>query len=261
MKKLFVVIVCLFLAACGSKSVAYYDTNISEYNRTELNKKDTEHGILGMKVRAYQEDESSLQIVFGMNNVIGDYTRVGDIANNYLLHKSFTGFSKKYFLTAEPDNKGAYVEFNAFNAGTKGITDGIDSPFLLSSYERNIENFKTNPKVKNVVEINNSDFIISYGSNGIVYKSFIANCEISDDSLKIYYYYTAYNGCIVRIMFTFINTTEDDDTIKEYVEKYMKYASLKIMLDTGKITLEEFNSLRGQPDKAYSEITIMTSKN
>ena len=232
----------------------YYDNNDPEYIIGEWSNKNMENAIIRLKVRDYKEDDTSLKIVFGMNNSLGDFTRTGEIINNYLEHRSYTGFSKLYLLNESLEGNHT-MEFNVFNAGQKkkNLKD-INSAFFVSTYNRVLERMEELGLTITV----NKETTINFNNLSVPFKIFEAEADTINGKTLTYEYRTVYDGCIVRVIAVFAKISSPEAILqtRQYVEKYMKFVALKILLDTKQIDAQEFASLRSNPDTVVQEFII-----
>ena len=243
-----IVFLCFFVVACGSKQpVAYYDTRLPEYNISEMNQAETQSKILGLKTQNYSEKPGSLKIVFGMSNEMGDFIRKGDIQNNYLTYKTNTGFSKHYVLKS---NDQLAVEFNAFNGGMK-IVDGIDSESYVTLWRKMLNSFQNNQRLNGFKIKANKVVTVSYSGHEQTYSYCEMEMAINNEKLMAYEYRTAYNGSIVRAF-----ASSNLSIANENMQQYAKFMTLKIFLDKGLITVDDYNQLRHEPAKVKSEFIL-----
>ena len=213
----------VLLAGCGGSSV-YFDKNDAGFSQTEYNKLDTQAGILELKTfntsRLYKENRNSLKIVYGMSNQLGDFKKSGAVVDNYFKGKS--GFTKTY------DRVSDKLYLSAWNKGQK-IVAGIGSEALLSGYNEELNSLGSNIITKKDIKVLYENFEVPYkmlkakSSNGYTYE-----------------YWTAYNSSIMQAKFVFVNVLKAD----KYTEDTLRHITLKILVDTGKISQEQFSALK-----------------
>jgi hypothetical protein len=241
-----------FVVACATPYV-YIDKTDLDFNQTDLNKLITEASILSTKTKEYKQNDTQIEIVYSLPNTIGNYTTDKNIFNNFLENSVGTrssGYSKIYHLTKDSEDKNTKIEFTVWD---RGIKDGVDN--IKFNTQRD-DMFSMLRKLK--FKVNDGNIKIRYGLSEVPYKVAKITKKMKNGKTAISFdYRTVYNGVMVRANFYF-----GDKYVKsaqQYVDESIKFITLKILVDTKKITPEEYLNLRNDNKKVYKELTVENS--